>query len=142
MADDHNTPSPATYVPWALQSTVERYHVEDGQWKNQYGDLVKKHTWEIDQIRERLNTGAGSFTKMDIRIKSIEDAKNPTWKTVLTIGLIIAPWIWVVAQYPTGEKFDMLQEKVRSMEMQQVKRDATIDAKLDLLLSRHVPQVP
>lgn len=144
MSDDEHTPAPSPHVPWAFNATVERYHREDGLWKQEKGTKIQEHGFEINSIKDRLNNGAQSFTKMDVRIKAIEDAKNPQWKTVLTLFLIASPWVWVLAQYPNGEKFEGLQEKVRAMEVRQMetsrdikdtqKQQDRMDAKLDQLL--------
>lgn len=145
-ADKTPIPTVTHHGPWASASTVERYHLEDGQWKIKHGDLIKEQGWEIRSIKDRLNTGSESFTKMDLRIKTIEETKNPTWRTVLTFALIAGPWVWVLAQYPNGEKFEMLQEKVRAQEVNQAsmardikdvqKQQDKSDAKLDQILLR------
>jgi hypothetical protein len=147
MSDaDEKTPHPTVHLPWAMQSTVERYHLEDGQWKQEKGTMIQKHQFEIDAIKERLNQGANSFTKMDLRIEELEKAKNPKWQTVLGLFLILAPWIWVAAQYPNQEKFETLQDRVRAMEMNQLETSRDVkdvqkqqdksDQKIDQILLR------
>lgn len=126
--DDEYAKTPLPQVIWAPMATVERWHLEDNNWKaihmkdhTAIQERVSRTEWQTQDVEKRLNLNDNSFAKLERLIDSATPKPIPWWKivgAVVSLATVVGSFIWQLAKYPNREEFANAQKDVAASQTQ------------------------